>query len=307
MARPRYHLVFTRVWSNPDFRARTPDARDAWIYLLTSPHRTTEGLFRLPIPLAAYDLQWTTERTALAFSELEQAGFIALDHDAALVWLVNAVAWNNPRGPKQVQGAVNALAEVPPSALRSLYLARCRQANADLADAIAAQLGWAEYPIETVSEGLPYPSDCSFSTSTSTSSPPSPPAATDDGPPPPDSELVALADQVVQAALQDPTALADAAHRQAVAEVLAVGHPPSALLAAGADAAGGRHPLALLRAILRRLAAGPPDTTEPRPLLHDQRPPCPNPACVDGWLGGIGPDGRPETPERCPDCTGVRA
>jgi hypothetical protein len=107
-------------------------------------------------------------------------------------------------------------------------------------------------------------------------------------------ELVLLADQTIQAATQDPTALADPAQRQAVAEALAAGHPPSALLAAGQEASSGHRPLGLLRAILKRLANEPP---ERRPLLDDQRTPC-GTCHATTWI-----DNDDGTVTRCTDCT----
>lgn len=38
------------------------------------------------------------------------------------------------------------------------------------------------------------------------------------------------------------------------------------------------------------------------PPLLGERQPCPNPDCVDGMVGGFGPDGRPEPPWPCPTC-----
>ena len=38
-----------------------------------------------------------------------------------------------------------------------------------------------------------------------------------------------------------------------------------------------------------------------RPLLGERQP-CTNPDCVDGMVGGLGPDGRPEPVHPCPDC-----
>lgn len=152
----RYHRVFSRIWTSADFRRWTDDGRLAALYVLTCPHRNTEGLFRLPLPLAQHDLGWTTERTTTALAELERSDFIATDPDADLVWLVNAVKWNTPKGPKQIKGAVNALADVPSSMLRARYLEHCRQHCPELADAIEADLGWDDrYPIEGVSKGYP--------------------------------------------------------------------------------------------------------------------------------------------------------
>ena len=172
----RYHTVYSRLWSSRDFRSWTEDGRLLALYLLTCPARTTEGLFRLPIPLAAYDLGWQQDRTGQALAELETAGFIAIDRDTDLVWLVNAVKWNAPRGPKQIKGAVNALSDVPSSPLRVPYLDRCRSVSPELADAISTDLKWQPYPIEGVSEGLPNPSDCSSSFSFSNTTPPTPPS-----------------------------------------------------------------------------------------------------------------------------------
>lgn len=172
----RYHTVYSRLWSSRDFRSWTEDGRHLALYLLTCPARTTEGLFRLPIPLAAHELQWPTDRVERAVAELEGAEFIAIDRDADLVWLVNAVRWNTPRGPKQIKGAVNALADVPSSPLRAPYLDRCRSVSPALADAISTDLKWQPYPIEGVSEGLPNPSDCSSSFSFSNTTPPTPPS-----------------------------------------------------------------------------------------------------------------------------------
>ncbi len=160
----------------------------------------------------------------------------------------------------------------------------------------AAKQSASKEPSNGQANGVP---DLQISRSADNPAPPTPPP--DDGPGPPDAELVLLADQTIQAAMQDPTALADAAQRLAVAEVLAAGHLPSAVLAAGTDAARGNRPAALLRAILKRLAS-----ETPAPAAPATPEACPNPQCSNGWVGAFGPDGRPADPERCPDCTGVR-
>lgn len=142
----RYNVVYSRLWASSGFRSWSEDGRTAALYLLTCPARNTEGFFRLPMPLAAHELQWSIERVQAAFAELEAAEFIAVDPDADLVWLVNAVAWNMPKGPKRIKGAVNALSELPSSALRSSYLVKCRSTCPELAEAITAHLGWTDTP-----------------------------------------------------------------------------------------------------------------------------------------------------------------
>lgn len=196
----RYHKVFTRLWTSPEFRSWTEDGRAACQYLLTCPERSTEGLFRLPVPLAAFELQWPAERVETAFDELERAGFIARDRAADMVLLVNAVAWNAPAGPKQIRGAINVLAELPATNLRALYLQRCKSVCPQLADAIIQHLGWSE----TVSEQYPSTTDTQSIPPALTPSPtpaPEPPPPTHaldtvsldpDGP-----EVVAVADSLI--------------------------------------------------------------------------------------------------------------
>lgn len=264
-----YHRVFSRLWVNPVFRSCSEDGRHALVYLLTCPHRNTEGLFRLPIPLAAYDLGWQQDRTGQALAELETVGFIAIDRDTDLVWLVNAVKWNTPAGPKQIKGAVNALAEVPSSPLRAWYLIRCRSVCPDLANAITKHLGWSE----TVSEGFPYPFDSSTSFSSSSSTPPTPPSP--DTQADPDSAglvVVGLADRLVQTAMVDPTVLADDSERSYVAEALAAGVTESAMLRIATDATTkARNPRAYLRGGIERLtteAGTKPTVVGPNPLAN---------------------------------------
>ncbi len=103
-------------------------------------------------------------------------------------------------------------------------------------------------------------------------------------------ELVQLADQTVQRATMDPTALADEPMRDLVAAAVANGRTPSEVLAAGVDALAGHRPLGLLRSILKRLAAEPPAPAAvgPNPLANiapDQPvPPLPAPETTAAGL-----------------------
>ncbi len=82
------------------------------------------------------------------------------------------------------------------------------------------------------------------------------------------SELAAaaLADEAVQRATLDPTAVASRRTLDLVGEVLAAGHRPADVLDAGSETAekGARDPEAYLRSILKRLAGEPP---APRPAV----------------------------------------
>lgn len=154
----RYNNVYSRLWARRDFRAMTEDGRALVQYLLTCSARTTEGLFRLPLPLAAHDIQWEQPRTVAAFAELTAAGFIETDPAVDLVWLILALQDEQPKGPKQVIGAVNVLAEIPDSPLRSRFLTAAWELCKPFAEAIETRLGWASEPVDTLCDtpSIPY-------------------------------------------------------------------------------------------------------------------------------------------------------
>ena len=68
--------------------------------LLTCPHRNTEGLFRLPMAFAAYELQWPVSTVEEAFAGLERRGFIALDRDVDLVCAREGPEVEHAEGPE---------------------------------------------------------------------------------------------------------------------------------------------------------------------------------------------------------------
>jgi hypothetical protein len=319
MTGARYHKVYTRLWSSPEFRVASDDQRLATVYVLTCRHRTTEGLFVLPLPLAAHELGWPIDRTRAAFELLERTHFVAVDSDTDVIWLVNAVAWNKPKGPKQLQGAVNTLAEVPDTFLRPHYLLKCRADCPDLAAAIESQLGWPDTLSDTLSDTpsipLRYPFDSSSSSSSSSSNSSSSVSAPSDpgdpiDTPPPLAEVVELADRIVET-LGIVDALANEGERRIVARALERGWTRTELIDAGWTVAARDdidRPRAYLLKVLTRMANDGPDEgpakAERRPTLDDERPDCT--ACAgSGWVDVWDHD-QSAGVEPCPTCARTR-
>lgn len=101
----------------------------------------------------------------------------------------------------------------------------------------------------------------------------------------------------------------NAGQRKTVEAIRRRGIPTATLLAKAAQAASAGDPPAYLAQVLADLMTCPPPGTaqaETRPLYDDERPNCPK-CGGSGNIGGLGPDGRPESTRRCPDCTGVPA
>ncbi len=137
-----YGKVFRRIWSSPDFMAASEDARAMTLYLLTSEHGTSEGMFRLPIAYASNDLRWPFDRASNALAELVETGFIGYDEQVGIVLVVKALRWNSPKSPNNVKGAASAVAELRDTPLRQLFLDQCDQYCPALATELTSNNGW---------------------------------------------------------------------------------------------------------------------------------------------------------------------
>lgn len=124
---PRYFRVVPRVWT--DHPTWSNDAQLLALYLLTCPHRTTEGLYRLPMAYVRADLNWSQqplrkglrERLAEAFGELSASSFCEYDEQAQVVLVMGALETQAPENPNQVTAAIRQLEELPPTHLTSTF------------------------------------------------------------------------------------------------------------------------------------------------------------------------------------------
>jgi hypothetical protein len=171
----KFQRVYVRFWQDPKVR-RWPDHQKLLgSYLLTCPHRTSEGLFWLPHGYVAQDLGWSIERVSEGYSGLIEAGFCAYDDTSETVLLCKALKYEAPAGEKQIQGAITRLADVPPTPL----FAQLRDAAERYAPAFCKALDEAvergilqhpRYPTDTPPEGYPLARARSSSSSSSPSS-----------------------------------------------------------------------------------------------------------------------------------------
>lgn len=117
MTEHRYHRVSPKFWTTAQTEAWSEDARMLALYILTGPHRTTEGLFRLPKSYICEDLDWPSERLTEPFQELVSRGFIEYDEPSRWLLIVNALKWQTIENDNQAKGAAKRLAECPTSPL----------------------------------------------------------------------------------------------------------------------------------------------------------------------------------------------
>lgn len=108
-----YGKVHTSFWTSSNIREMSEDGRTLAMYLLTCPHGTIAGIFRLPDGYACEDLQWTSERVKQGFIELFRNGFANRCETTKWVWITKHFEWNPPENPNQKKAVAKVAAQVP--------------------------------------------------------------------------------------------------------------------------------------------------------------------------------------------------
>lgn len=111
-----YGKVHTSFWSSETLRGLNEESRVLALYLLTSPHTTMIGAFRLPDAYACEDLGWTPKQFRNGLETLSARGFIKHCDRTRIVWVCKFLQWNRPENPNQRKAAIK-LAESLPAEL----------------------------------------------------------------------------------------------------------------------------------------------------------------------------------------------
>lgn len=131
---PIYYRVSPALWRD---RSWTDDMRLLACYLLTSPHRTLEGLFVLPKGYICGDLQWSPERLTEPFARLLADGFIAYDEPTEVCLIVKAMKYQRPENPNMDKSAIRRLVTIAETSLDQQFFASAKR----FAERFAKRLG----------------------------------------------------------------------------------------------------------------------------------------------------------------------
>lgn len=131
-------------------RALSEDGRALAIYLLTCPHGTIAGVFRLPDGYVCDDIQWNAERVNGTLCELFDKGFATRCEDSKWVWVTKHLEWNPPENPNQIKAAAKMVLQVPDSCGWKVDFIR------KYGKSLGIEIGKAE-PLPNPSETLPEP------------------------------------------------------------------------------------------------------------------------------------------------------
>ena len=108
-----YGRVHCAFWTSSDIQALSEDGRLLALYLLSSPHTTIIGAFRLPDGYVCEDLKWEPERVSKGFAELFQKGFANRCGTTKWVWIRKFLQWNQPENPNQWKAAKKMATQIP--------------------------------------------------------------------------------------------------------------------------------------------------------------------------------------------------
>lgn len=129
----RYSRLYSKMWTDEKFQHLKDLTKLLWAYLLSTEHRTLEGIFRCPLCYIASDLGWTVKQVASRMEVLQQQGFVSLDEKANLILLRNALRYQWPEGTNVILGVKRRLEALPKSPLLQEFLTltqiHCGQLN----------------------------------------------------------------------------------------------------------------------------------------------------------------------------------
>jgi hypothetical protein len=118
----RYAKVDVRIWDDAKVARLTPIppcGQGLWIRLLISRHRTSiPGLLCVGEAALAEEFGWTLEAFREAFREAHKEGLVKADWKSRLVWIPNAIKFNQPESPNVVKSWAVHWDETPECSLK---------------------------------------------------------------------------------------------------------------------------------------------------------------------------------------------
>ncbi|WP_269497793.1 hypothetical protein [Castellaniella sp. S9] len=108
-----YGKIHTSFWSSKTIGMLSDDGKMLALYLLTSPHSTISGVFRLPDGYVCEDMGWSSERVSKGFDELLGKGFANRCETTKWVYICKHFEWNKPENPNQRKAAKKIALSVP--------------------------------------------------------------------------------------------------------------------------------------------------------------------------------------------------
>ena len=88
-----FRAVHTKFWTDHVVEPLSKEAKLLFLYLVTSPHRTSSGLYPISRSRMARDTSMTEEETNEALADLAEAELVLYDDETSTVLVLNAVKY----------------------------------------------------------------------------------------------------------------------------------------------------------------------------------------------------------------------
>ena len=108
------------IWTDTSFRKLSNDGKLAYLYLWSSHHTVSAGVYRLAPGYAAIDLGWDIERWQAAFKLIEDEGLIKSNAETEEVLISNYLTLVHPPNAPTVKVIRNQIAGVKCPRLREI-------------------------------------------------------------------------------------------------------------------------------------------------------------------------------------------
>lgn len=132
-----YGVIYNNFWSSSTIHNLSDDGKLLALYLLSSPHTSMIGLFRLPDGYVSEDLNWGFERVSKGFENLSANGFATRDSVSKWVFIHKYLHWNKIQNQNQAKSAIKVLLDAPDKIPFKTEVARvlidsCRRFKGDI-------------------------------------------------------------------------------------------------------------------------------------------------------------------------------
>ena len=112
-----YQKIDVKIWRDEKFINLSEDAKSLFLYILTSPHSNSLGLYVLPKGYIIEDMKWSPKRLDKPLMELLDKQLIQYDEAVRMVFIKNQLKHRPLVNPRQVIGAANILKALPKTPL----------------------------------------------------------------------------------------------------------------------------------------------------------------------------------------------
>jgi hypothetical protein len=113
----RYANLQTAIWQHRGIKSLTRPQRELYIYLLTSPHGNTAGIYSLSLAYLMDDMGMDAAEAQDALDGLCATGRVMYDSVSAVVLIRDHLEHNPPHGIKQAAGVAAAVKSLPGNGL----------------------------------------------------------------------------------------------------------------------------------------------------------------------------------------------